>query len=548
MKGKRGSSLAGVLVLSVTAVGLLFVVSGNWILQNGLASRPLASDGARRLAESAVHSAVARLQQKPALSTAELPGVNITLPAYDGGVGLLALEPGRSRTWDVPLSVNNLAGDKGVSGWGDTVVAKETANLVAVGRFHGAEYRCEVVLYVPAFPYVVASDVPLKAVGGLSVFGLKQLNALSAGFAAIPEEMKRPGHISTNASDHNGEPSLQLLGSTHIEGDAQSHGTVVTADAHTVKGEIRNFANTQPLPTIDIKKLDTAGKPGMSQLTSSTMDSPTLSGFNRSRNLTVSGGLKLDNSVIYVDGNLTIRGGVRGVGAIIASGNVTIEGGSALSGDNQTAILAHGSVTLRGTAGERSEFRGMVYSEGNLDCKYANIAGPIVVNNPDPDGQVTMQEVALAEVSQLASQSVDVVVPAQAAAQGPADVNAVLDQNNPNLPRDANGNVVVSDDMLANPLSYTVPTVNPGDLPPEAYQQLAADARDRMQGWVDQTNNSPGTPLDPALSQVDPGADPIGAGPGSSGGSGPGVVKWTLDLDQFTQLSDRIRILSWRRL
>lgn len=553
-KHQQGSALLSASFLAVTAVGLLFVVSGNWILQNGLSSTAVTSDGARRLAESAVQVVAARLQKKPDTTIAELPSIALKLPTYPGGTGQVSLDPAQAETWNIPLSVNNLTGDKSVKGWGDTVVAQETANLVAVGRYRGVEYRNEVVLYVPSFPYVVASSVPLKSLNGLDVFGISGLEALTNGFSAVPAELRRPGHISTNAGNYSDLPSLQLLGNSHIEGDAQSHGEVLTQSATTVSGEIRSFANQSALPTIKVESLDTASQPGVNALSAPSMNGPSLAGFNRaSQSLTVTGGLKLDNAVLFVDGDLDVSGGIQGKGAVIVTGKVKVEGGSALTGDSQSAILARGAITLRGTAGQRSEYRGLIYTEGNLDCKYANIAGSIVVNNPDPAGSAHLEEVGLIETKDLAVAKLlvktQVAIPDSSTPGGPGTFpTAGLDTSK--LPVDSDGKFYVSQDMRDNPLNYA--SLPGGPVDPAVASQLAINLSGFMDILVEAANagtkkvvidySHPNAPADETTTvQGQPGVTTTQLRTQEI------IVPWTLDLNQFTKLSDRIRILSWRR-
>lgn len=384
----------------------MFVASGTWLFQTNLQARVTGSVGARRLAESAAQTAVAQLLKNPALQPGGWSGLDIQVDSYPGGHGYLSINSGEASDWGVPVSVNNLKGEGGVPGWGSTVVAAQTASLVSVGRYRGAEERLEVVLYAPRFPYVIASSVPLKAVDGLKVFGLSSLDALGNGFDQLDPNQKTPGHVATNADNPSGgNPALELLGAgTEVEGDAQAKGQVDVNQGALVKGELRPFSDPVPLPQIDVTTFDVASQSVVTPITAGSLNAADLSGFNRcTGNLEITGGLKLNGGVIYVDGSLTVQGGVSGTGAIISTGSVEIHGGGALSTDNQAAILAGGPVILHGTPSQRSEFRGLLYTQGNLDCKYANIAGAVVVNNPDSSGRAVLEQVSLAQSPQLAS-------------------------------------------------------------------------------------------------------------------------------------------------
>jgi hypothetical protein len=117
--------------------------------------------------------------------------------------------------------------------------------------------------------------------------------------------------------------------------------------------------------------------------------------------------LILDGGVLYVEGNLRIQGGLQGHGAVIATGNIEIDGSGTMTGSNGSAILAGGNVRLTGSAGARAQFRGVLYTEGNLNASHTNLAGSVVIN-ADPGKSVRFDEVGLAESEELSSIAVPV--------------------------------------------------------------------------------------------------------------------------------------------
>jgi hypothetical protein len=70
-------------------------------------------------------------------------------------------------------------------------------------------------------------------------------------------------------------------------------------------------------------------------------------GFLRREGDLTAENIVLDGGVLYVNGNLTMRG-VRGSGSIIATGRISISGGFQLTADSQFALIAGGAVTLAG--------------------------------------------------------------------------------------------------------------------------------------------------------------------------------------------------------
>ncbi|MCA9793434.1 MAG: hypothetical protein KC910_16605 [Candidatus Eremiobacteraeota bacterium] len=622
-------------MILVLVVGVLVVASAATLFQLGLTHQDNARDGARRLAESAVQTAIARLLQDPTLDETTLPSLEVSLPSYPGATGAVALEAGEATRLGVPLSVNNLNGGGDRPGWGSTVVRAQTANLVGVGRYRGREHKIEVILHIPKFPYVVSSSVPIHG-DKLHVFGVSNPAALSGGFSGVPPDQREPGHIVTNAPDQT-NPSLELVGSsTVIEGDAQSRGTVDVAPEATVNGEQRSMADLVPMPQIDVTTLDTASRAGVSVISTGSLGATTLSGFHRrSGDLAVSGGLALDGGVVYVDGAVTIDGGLSGTGAVIATGPVTVRGGGALTGSSGTAVVAKGAITLEGTSStQEADFRGLLYTEGNLLARYTNVAGSVVVNNPDPAGNVTLEESTLVESAEIGSISVPVSTMVPGPAGGLTPLPATLHANlisggdpygygvapvlqavgstgstapvlftaNMNGPREDYSTpppgypvthppttaepwyeIGVPSPMPADPISLgSIPINNPKSAGPA--HTVAPDGRGGQNVFVGvftdrasaraalvsvatdwgSANAAAATDafLDAAAQYVvdtapefvntwNANSRALGQAAVSSTGTGPLVpmiVLWQLDLSQFYNMADRIRILSWRDL
>lgn len=394
---RRGSSLTNVLFLSMALFGLLFATSSTWLFQLGLSSQASAQEGSRRLAEATVQTALARLLKQ---NDVQLPDLAIELPAYAGGQGLLSTDSTRAQALGIPNSANNLTGSLGSSAsarWGAVAVPPERACLVGVGRYRGQEVRIEVMLHVPEFPYVLGSSVPLKG-DNLTVFAVASQADLANGVAGVPDDKKEPGHLVTNAHDPTGLAALRLGGLTTIEGDAQSRGTISEiGNDVVVKGERRPQAEAVPLPDINFATLDPISRTEKTDITTTSLNNPPqFEGFYRAGNsLTITGGLDLNGAVIYVDGSVTVDGGIRGKGALIATHDVTVRGASQFTGDQQAGIVAGGNVELQG--GANAEYHGLIYTEGNLDVSNIQVAGSVVVNNPNDTGSTSFQDAAMVQ-------------------------------------------------------------------------------------------------------------------------------------------------------
>lgn len=94
---------------------------------------------------------------------------------------------------------------------------------------------------------------------------------------------------------------------------------------------------------------DPAGRSGVFAVGPVLEGATTLSGFGRADgDLRVKGPLRLDGSVLYVAGNLTVDAGISGKGAVVVVGSATIRGPVDLVTDNIAALVTGGTLVLYG--------------------------------------------------------------------------------------------------------------------------------------------------------------------------------------------------------
>ncbi len=432
-KPHQGHAIAYLTVMTGLLFAALATASQVWSFQFGVTANVINKDAAKRLAESAAHVAVAQILKDPHTS----PGlVDITLPSFEGGHGYVTFSSGaQPSAMTIPVSVNNLEGKSSVPGWSNRVVPAENASIVAVGHYRGLTTKSEVILHVPAYPYVIASTAPIIATDALQVFGVRSAKALLGGFSAITPDQKSAGHVATNAF----ESTLLSGNKTDIQGDVQSRGKIIIDNGALVRGEVRPESDAIPMPIVDVTSFDTNTKPETNNISASALNALTMSGFNRSKSLTINNGLKLDSGVLYVEGDLQINGGLSGKGAIFATGKVTIIGGTTLAGEHQAAILAKGGLTIEGNPSDPSECRGLLYTEGDLVCRNANVAGGIVVKNPSAGGKSTLEKTRMAEVREFSTLTMEVKTlvkspttpPFLKPLEVPLSLNGILDNRDP---------------------------------------------------------------------------------------------------------------------
>ncbi len=581
----RGQALVNLLLISVLFVGIIFLASGNWIAQLGFSNRSAALSGARRLAEANLQLAIARLIKNPEDA---LTSVQLTLPSYPGGDSFLSCDSAEAAKKGVPHSVNNLKGANSKPSWSGATVATETANLVATANYRGATVKMEAVLNVPAFPYVVCSSVPIKSMDGLQIFGVASPEALKDGFGSIPEDQKVPGHLASNAKDPSGGKSIELLGTnSKIQGDVQSHGAIQKAEGVVVTGELRPSSDMVQMPTLNVQDLITNASSETSEIAGKDLNNLKLSGFNKCKDLTVTGGLQLESGVLYVDGKLKVQGGLSGTGAIIATGGVEINGGGSLTGDNQAAIIAKGPVTIEGTESQTSEFRGLVYTEGNLSCRYTNVAGSVLVNNPDPTGSANLEKVALAQDSSASKLELSVTTKTPAQPDAYVPFWSLAAAGMPQLAvLEAGGAMKFKQSAFVNPnydpkVPGSQPFAVPNPLPVDTFELLQegqiffwqkadptkgdnkifhnfdelqyalkalCEAKDFAPADLNQiVQDTAYGAASEILSKAQAYVDQLNKKGGPVGGTST-TTTWKFDLSQFFKLSDKIRVLSWRQI
>lgn len=549
----RGNSLALVIFGMAVLACLAFSAAGSFFAQASMDNRISQSLRAQNLAEAAVHRAIARLIEDPGWGSSN-QSLEVDFP-NGPGTGRLSFDRSAGPAW----STNNLLGSNAVEGSLDNSVEQHTAHLVGVGRAGGETRKVEVQLYIPRFPYVVASSGPIRSQGNLQIASVDSAADLAEGIDNIPASKQRPGHIASNAK----ALALSLSGpNIVVSGDVQSAGAVTLGPGVQVKGEVRPFSNAVGIPKISLSDYDPNGRPGLSRLSRSDFANLAIDGvYRRSGDLRVGQGLELKDGLLYVEGNLEVEGGLRGRGAVIVTGTTSIRGGGEVQSDNLAALLSRGSVQIEGTAGQRASLQGLVYTEGNFAARQVNLAGTFVANSPEESGsQMDIQDAKLINLPQAAS--LQFLFRQAGQAPSPGRTSVIINMN-PNLPTpglsrqgDLQGpsaspvfgfaqlsggtgpvetrliaEVVVGDPAVRKTLTGTA-----------ALDFLAGQAqippRQLLDAWID------------ALDSIDGNMEEVAAA--SPGPLGPNafdtITGLDLDLSKFVRKGEQIRVLSWRRL
>ncbi|MGE0491531.1 MAG: hypothetical protein AB7S38_20135 [Vulcanimicrobiota bacterium] len=385
MTGPRGAALATTVLVGAVLLVVALTMAGVGSFHLRLATRQANLEQARNAAESVTALAIDRLSHDQHFGLAGDADQRSLEVVVANTTGRLTFEPDRADLWGVEVSHNNLEQDTAAPASGRSL-APFSAQLKAVGESNGVTYALETILRIPHYRYAIATSGTLTSSGGLFVASVPDLQTLAGGLAAVPPDQLLPGHLVANAVGPLWLASSPLS-PTNITGDAQSGGSISLGAQTSVGGAVLENADPENLPELDVADYDPAGWTGLYELTTSVSSSPlTLEGpVRRSGDLTISnGGLELDGAYLYVDGNLVVNGGVSGKGAIFCTGDVTLNGGSALSTDNVQALVAAGNVTISGDDQQSSHFNGVVYGGGNIAISDITLVGSLVNNAATP--------------------------------------------------------------------------------------------------------------------------------------------------------------------
>lgn len=376
MNRSRGASLG--LALSLIALAMLaaFTLAASSSANLQVTQRVENTQVASHLAQSAVQRAIASLMANNAWQGP----VDLTGPGPDSEAHL-TFQPGAA-----PYSTNN-SDETRPSGWsGSRVlpggqVPPQKVHLVAVGRCRNVTRTVEAVVHIPNFTVSVASNG--RVVLENSLVGSLKEPADLARLASEPE-LLGPGDLATNSAQAG---AVTLDRNSRVTGNVQSVGTVSVLNGSRVDGEVRAPWSQADLPAFDLDEYDpeNSGALNFQSLPGGVLTSQDLVGLVRCEDTTrIAGDLRLDNALLFVEGDLIVEGGLVGTGAVMVTGATTIRGGVNLTSDDSIALLGEGNVTLEGDRPDTYEFHGIIYTAGNFTARNFTIVGSFIANGTAP--------------------------------------------------------------------------------------------------------------------------------------------------------------------
>lgn len=291
---------------------------------------------------------------------------------------------------EFPFSVNNFDGSQAIGYMGRTV-PRNMVHALSTGWCRGQYRTIEAVIDHPPFPYAMATTGRIDSTP-LVVKGTTSDAAYAAGRADAP------GHIASNSlrplAIHIRHDPLNPELFTFISGFAQASATIDIEEPAVVRQGIRAAARPVKIPVINIPSFDNGGQPGVAEIVPSTGGAQVLDiMYHCAHPLTYTGGLTLKDAFVYVQGNLTIQGGIKGRGAIVVDGNLRVQGDTTLeAGANQVALLASGAIELQGSG---NYLQGMVYGRGGVRASRLTVLGNVIQLSDDPNAGVVLDHVTM---------------------------------------------------------------------------------------------------------------------------------------------------------
>lgn len=455
---RRGSAVASALMAASVLIILLFTMAEaatfHLQLANSADNRAQAGD----LAESVVNQALAEalLDDKYGITdptkTIRIDGQGDASRNY----GLLSFDRSNS---SVPYSLNSLAVTSQVQGSTGHAVPANTIHLVGQGHVGDQVRTVEAIYYRPPFPKALSATGPIHATGTV-VTGIKPDATYAGNPGSIPSTQRLPGSLQSNSNLTGSQNALELS-DCNISGDVAAVGQVLVGANNTIGGEVRSNGDPQPIPHVDIQTLiaSVQGADGTEILSGSVGDKKVnfFAGCPIG-DLTVAGDLELNNGVLWVKGDLTVTGGIKGQGLLLATGKVEVRKGTQLNAQNLVAVACAGDAVFKGQGQDSYYFQGLVYTKGNFLARDLTVLGTVIADSNDPTkGGLELQNVNFIQSSTAADYRVSQPLHAnyfdgKGGGGPPANVTA---SNPAKIPPPTKVNPPVEISMTAEPVSYS---------------------------------------------------------------------------------------------
>jgi len=416
----KGMALVNVLFLALLVLVLtLMIVMTSTVFFNFDRLR-FNTKNSEKMAKSVVALGIAQLKEDPEWGKDGLGELVLEGEGWPGRA-TLSFKPGHP----YPSVYNYQIDSDTVKGTFGTFVPGQSVQLVGVGEVNGKRSVYEVIVRKSGLDYALASSGAFSMEGQNEAAGLDNLQDfrdLDVSNGVPQNELLKTGQHNTNIAtsfvpNDPSTPGMEFQGNLVLYGNALAAGKIAGADSSVSfqnGGKAQEFYQKKiDIPEIEPESYDPKSKQEIdpkwiNEQTTTTYSDTQFEGFYRwgsGSQVVMNGDISLSKALLYVDGDLTINGSLKGVGAVVCTGNLTIIGHSDLSASSQLAVMAGKDLTFRGTTKSQSLFTGLMYSEGELDIANLTVVGAALANNPDnPEAaSINVEEVTLVNQADAAT-------------------------------------------------------------------------------------------------------------------------------------------------
>jgi hypothetical protein len=266
------------------------------------------------------------------------------------------------------------------------------------------------VLAAAPYDYAVGATGPIRSRGGMVLGSVPKGFDITKG---VDVDKLEEAALLTVASDDGDGAAVDLNGDCTLVGDLKSVGSIKLGSGvkHT-KGQSLEHSNAEDVPDIPLSSYDFAPDLKPLVIGQNIQDEPkSYSGLvswkpNGTEKLEFRNGLELNGATLRLKGDVVIHGGIKGQGALIVDGKLTITGTNDLKADNQVALLAGGDIEVLGVSKESSQFQGLLYSKGpkGVHIENATVLGTVLAAGKDPQtgkgSSIEIEKATLAHTKQ----------------------------------------------------------------------------------------------------------------------------------------------------
>lgn len=414
---RRSGQMMGVFLIFMALVAAMaFAVAERNIIRVRLSRQNIDATSAESLAESGLSIAIASFQADHKFGK-NGETLRHEIPVSRDPKAYLTVEFAPEGSSQVPAgkSYNNHQGDAVVV-CGEHRCPKNGLFISSVGHCNGVTRSVSAVIVAAPFDYALAATGPVRSRRGMVLGSVPKGYDLSKPLET--DKLEAASLLTISKDDAEGA-AINLDGPCTLVGDLKAVGTIkLPPNTKPSKGKEMPNSDPEDIPDIPLSNYDFA--PDLKPLVIADSQQKTTQSYSGlvswkpkgTEALEFQNGLELNGATLRFKGDVTIKGGIKGQGAIICDGKLTITGTNELRADNQVALLAGGDINIIGQGQSQSNIQGLVYSRGEhgVNIDNATVLGAVIAAGKDAGGggaKIVVEEGRIAQTGLNGKLSID---------------------------------------------------------------------------------------------------------------------------------------------